>query len=111
MADSGGGGGYELPISLSAAESTSIPQTVSAGVNFFFASPNSRGDVFDFEQESILPATATSTSAQGDATSETGVSALGGNRVTDSGDLQKTLLIAGAVALIAIAGLAVYLKR
>lgn len=67
----GGGAGYNIPVSLSLAESTAQTQTLTAGTTFNFASPYARGDVASIENTPVASATATSAAAQRDASAAT----------------------------------------
>lgn len=106
---SGGGGGYNIPVSLSAASSTSTPLNQAAGTVFNFSSPGASGDVYHQEANPVNPATATSSAALGgDSNAETAL----GNLGQSTGIEPKYLVIGGAVLLVvAIIGVAMVLRR
>jgi len=93
------GAGYNIPISLSLAETLSIPQTMLSPTYFVFGNDNRAGGDIEQNPQNINPATATSATAQnGDATATT----------KDAGNVdaskglglnQNTLLIIGAIAV------------
>lgn len=76
-----GAGGYNIPFSLSAASTYSVPQNLLAPTYFVFGSAGARvgGDIAS-GAESYAPATATSSAAQRDSSATTGAQAgtLGG---------------------------------
>jgi hypothetical protein len=75
MADqpSGGGGGYTIPVSLSAADSFSVPQNQTSPTQVIFGPYKSsggstgdiRGGMYDTEQSPVMPTTATASTALG----------------------------------------------
>ena len=67
----GSGAGYNIPVSLSLAESYATPQNTAAGTVFNFASPFASGDTYSQQANPVNPATATSSAAQRDATAQT----------------------------------------
>lgn len=68
-----GAGGYNIPFSLSAASTYSVPQNLLAPTYFVFGSAGARvgGDIAS-GAESYAPATATSSAAQRDSSATTG---------------------------------------
>lgn len=64
------GTGYNIPISVSMAETFSLPQNTAAGTVFDFGPVGGNsGDVYSQEANPIAPATATSSAAEGNAAS------------------------------------------
>lgn len=94
------GTGYNIPISLSAAQSFSVPQTLTTPTYFVFRSAGARvgGDI-EAGAESYAPATATSAAAQRDATAVTGEQSASGFFKSDT---QKTVVIVASVLAVAI---------
>lgn len=74
----GAGVGYNIPISVSRAQSFSVPQEQAAGTVFNFSSPGASGDWYSQGQRSETPTTATSSAAQRDANATTGAVSTGG---------------------------------
>lgn len=103
--------GYNIPVSVSAASSTSTPLNQAAGTVFNFSSPGASGDVYHQEANPINPATATSSAALGGPS----------NAQTSLGDLgqgggglaltPKVMMIGAAVFLVVVAAAVVYLKK
>jgi hypothetical protein len=71
------GAGYNIPVSLSAASTTSLPQNTGMPVYFVFDSTDSRFGAFSQEANPVQPATATSSAANGKASSESSGSGVG----------------------------------
>lgn len=66
----GAGVGYNIPISVSLAESHSLPQNTEAGTNFYFGSVSGPSGITNSQEANpINPATATSSAAEGNAAS------------------------------------------
>lgn len=105
--ESGGGGqsgGYNVPISLSQAETTALPQNLAAGTVFNFSSPGASGDWYNLTANPDQAATATSSAAtDGDASTSSLASKLTGGNLSNG-----ALLAIGGVALVGI-GVAAYL--
>jgi hypothetical protein len=102
------GAGYNIPISISAAETFSVPQTTNAPTIFAF-----RGGSFGantVSPENINPATATSAAAEGNAGASSSGSGVMG--ILGQGGLttEKAVLIGfGALALVGL--VAVFMLR
>jgi len=103
------GAGYNIPISFSAAQTFSVPQTQTTPTYFVFRSAGAKvgGDI-DAAAESYAPATATSSAAQRDATAVTGEQSASGFFQSDT---QKTILIVAAIAAVALLGAIWIYKR
>lgn len=93
------GAGYNIPISVSAAASTSIPQNSAAGTVFNFSSPGGGNTWYDQVANPVSTATATSSAALEDAVAVTDDS---GN-VSQGLQLSKKQLIYGGIVLVAVA--------
>jgi hypothetical protein len=106
----GAGTGYNIPISVSAAETFSVPQTQNAPTIFAF-----RGGLFGGSQaspENINPATATSSAAEGNAGSSSSGSGVTGLLGQGGLTTQKAVLIGfGALALVGLVATFVFRKR
>lgn len=103
------GAGYEIPISVSAASSFSVPQSIASPTIFNFGAGDVDGGHYANEQDPVQPVTATASAALGgdsNAASSTPIS-MGGKLDT------KTILIFGAVgaALLTVGIVAIYLIR
>lgn len=99
-AGEGQSGGYNIPVSLSAASSTSTPLNQAAGVVFNFGSPGASGDINRQEANPISTPTATSAAALGEGATATATSDLkdigGGFKLTPQ------IAIIGGVVLVAL---------
>lgn len=95
----GGGGGYTIPISVSAAHSFSVPQNTAAPTIFNFGAGNVEGGEYENEQSPVQPVTATASTALGGNSNAAAQVGAGGQ--IDS----KTLLIAGVAAAVVVGGL------
>lgn len=90
------GAGYNIPISLSLAETYSVPQTMLTPTYFVFGAGNKVGGDIEQNPQNINPATATSATAQnGNASAETSDSGVKMGGAFDT----KTVLIFAGVAL------------
>lgn len=102
----GAGGGYNIPISVSRAETTSQNPNQIAGSNINFGSGDVHGGWYDQTNEPYQPATAVSSASQRDAQSN-----LGGIGAPASNGINPTMLYViagvGVVGIIA----AIYLSR
>ncbi len=100
--------GYEIPISVSAASSFSVPQSIATPTIFNFGSGDVDGGHFSNEQDPVQPVTATASAALGgdsNAASSTPIS-------MGAGINPNTILIAGAVVVsLVIAVAAIYLIK
>lgn len=103
------GPGYNIPISVSAAASTSVPQNQSAGTVFNFSSPGGGNSWLDQTANPVSTATATSAAALGDAVATTADS---GNVKQNLGetDWKKIGLIGGAVVATLLVGYVIMKK-
>lgn len=108
------GAGYNIPISLSAADSFSVPTSFASPTYFNFSGSNVRqgGDV-ESNPLSYAPATAVSSAAQDSPGARGGsanVPGLPEGIFKDKSKMTWVAVAAGAVALIAI-GVAIYVAR
>lgn len=103
MADTGtgGGGGYNIPVSLSAAQTYSVPQTVNAPYTVVFGSANKTGGDTEVSPVNYNPATAVASAALGgDSNAQAGAQGL-----TQSPGLlggtgsNKTILLYGGIGV------------
>lgn len=86
------GAGYNIPISVSAAATASIPQNQAAGTVFNFSSPGAGNTWYDQTANPVSTATATSSAALGDAMATTADS---GNVSQNFNDWKKIALYGG----------------
>jgi len=104
------GTGYNIPISVSAAETFSVPQTQNAPTIFAF-----RGGLFGgsaASPENINPATATSSAAEGNAGSSSSGSGVSGLLGQSGLTTPKAVLIVGAmITLVALVALRMNRRR
>jgi len=112
-AGEGQSGGYNIPVSLSAASSTSTPLNQAAGVVFNFGSPGASGSVYHQEANPVNPVTATSSAALGEGATATSTSELGDIMGSGAGlKLTPAVLAIGAAILLLVAvGAYVIAKR
>lgn len=101
------GGGYNIPISVSRAETTSLNPNFINEANINFGSGDIGGNWYEQENTPYQPATAVSSASQRDAAASVGdVGAPGKN------PLQNPYVIAGiAAAAIGAIALTIYLTR
>lgn len=94
-----GRGGYNIPISLSFASTTTSSASQNAPTVFNFNSPNATGGESNSTSEPIAPATATSSAAEGNAASGTSGSGVGATGASSSSltSYLPYILIGGAV--------------
>lgn len=102
---SGSGAGYNIPISLSSARTTSLNPNQIAGTVINFGSGDASGGWYDQTASPYQPATAVSSAAQRDASSNLG--ALPDQSVGIDPKMIYGLAIGGIVLVIA----AIYLTR
>lgn len=96
------GAGYEIPISVSAAETMSIPQNLATPTYFVFAPTGSVGGDLSQQANPYQPATATSSAAVGgSAASATGAQSAGGLGGIGSGGspAQGTINLPGGLSV------------
>ena len=101
MPSGGGGGGYNIPVSVSAASTFSVPQTINAPSYVVYGSANRVGGDTEQNPSNINPATATSSAAEGNAGSSSSGSGVSG--LLGGGLDSKTLLIIGGAGLAVVA--------
>lgn len=92
-------------VSLAASSSQAVSTPLQAGTTFNFASPNARGDLGNFENNPILPSTATSTKAtNGNAVSDTQVPINAGQKAAPTATSVPNYLpaIIGVIAVVGI---------
>jgi|SRR5882757_1995067 len=96
---SGGAGGYNIPISVSAAETFSVPQSLVSPTNIVFGSGNVLSEKNTSDPYSNAPATAVSSASERDASSKL---SQGDSGTAPKSNTKLYLIIGGSVlALIA----------
>jgi hypothetical protein len=107
------GAGYNIPISLSAASTFSVPQTLLTPSYVVFGTGNRVGGDIEQSPQNINPATAVSSASQRDASASSSGSGVEGLIAGSGGVDTKTLLIAGsAIVIVAlIIGAAIYFRK
>lgn len=99
------GAGYNIPISLSLAQSVSTPISITAPTVFNFSSPNASGGFASSEANPYNPVTATSSAAEGNAAASSGIG--GSAQAAATGSNLSTWLLIGA----AVVGLYLLVKH
>lgn len=107
----GGGGGYNIPVSLSDARSQAFANQFQAGTTFNFSSPYSGTKYAEQGADPILPSTATSAAAEGDALASTSGSGVMAVPSPAAVKLNWPVIAALAGAAILVIGAAIYFKR
>ena len=102
----GAGGGYNIPISVSRAETTSLNPNQIAGSQINFGSGDMHGGWYDQTNEPYQPATAVSSASQRDAQSNLG----GIGLPAASGINPATLYVVAGVGIVAVVA-AIYFAR
>jgi len=105
----GAGTGYNIPISLSAASTFSVPQTLNAPSYVVYGSGNRVGGDTEQSPQNINPATAVSSASQRDASASSSGSGVEGLLAGGSGLSTQsiTIIVAGVVAVAAIIAAAI----
>ena|SRR5258706_2082994 len=103
--------GYNIPISVSAAESFSVPQNITSPSYIIFGNARDTGGDITPSNLSYAPATAVSSAALGNAGSSNVQGQMSLQSLMDLFKQHKIASIAGAITVIAIAGFAYYYWR
>ena len=98
------GTGYNIPISVSDAQTYSVPQNTSSPTYFVFGSAGADvgGGQTSQEANPYAPATATSSAAEGNAASSTNAPGQATNSIPTTGLSTQTILLIGAGVLVVV---------
>lgn len=105
----GAGGGYNIPISVSASETLSIPTSYNAPNNIIYGSGNLLTGDSSAQSNPIQPSTANSAAAEGNAATSSKDSGVAGSGSSANGGVPSWAIWAGVGVAVLSLGLTVYM--